>query len=125
MHRFRNSFWLRALFFVLALHFLNISIDTVEEGVDLEDLSLNDQEHIVEYVVESLLGYENAFAEFEDKDHNDQRKKSARKLDLIARSIDLRGLSEAGYDQSDLLVWYCTSILDKGYLQLESPPPKA
>lgn len=68
----RNSFSARLLWGFIGLNILNISIDTPDKNAFRlsEDLSVNDQESLVELIVESVLGYEDAMPEFDDPDHN-------------------------------------------------------
>jgi hypothetical protein len=54
----------------MAFHVLNCSVDAPDampESV-AEDLSYNDIESVIELVVEQVLGYENAIAEYDDND---------------------------------------------------------
>ena len=51
----------------MGIYLLNISVDTKDPHPEYipEDLSINDQESIVEIVVEKILGFENAIQEKE------------------------------------------------------------
>jgi hypothetical protein len=66
----RGHFAFKVLWFVMALHILNCSVDTPDpqpENVP-EDLSYNDMESIVEIVLEQVLDIDNAIAEKDDPD---------------------------------------------------------
>ncbi|MFD1551039.1 hypothetical protein DNU06_04440 [Putridiphycobacter roseus] len=85
----RNSLLINILWGVMALYLLNISVDTADLNPQSvpEDLSINDQESIVEIILEKILGYENAIEEYDDNDKEGQHKNSNVKLDFIARSF--------------------------------------
>jgi len=73
MKVFRQKIWVRIFSFVMALHVFNLSIDTRDAHPDCvpEDLSINDQETVFEFIMESVLGYENAVAEHDEQDSED------------------------------------------------------
>ena len=54
----------------IGLVILNISVDSPDINKKWpEDLSLNDQESIVEIVLEKIMGFENAIPEYQDSDN--------------------------------------------------------
>ena len=59
--------------FFLALHLLNFSIDSKDAHPDyiVEDLTYNDIESILEFTFEILLGFDNAFFEYDEEDEED------------------------------------------------------
>jgi hypothetical protein len=71
----------------MAFYFINTSVDTADPNPEYipEDLTINDQESIIELVVEQFLGYENAFVEYDDHDTEDHNKKSNVKLDYFSQ----------------------------------------
>ena len=123
---FRNGAFVRILWGVMALYLFNISVDTADpEPVYIpEDLTVNDQESMVELVVEQFLGFENAITEHDDPDTENNQKKSISKIDLIGQ---IRSVS-AG---STMYLWIKKEAypvfsvhLTQGYSQLDTPPPK-
>ena len=58
---------------VLALHFLNVSIDSPDRNPDTvpEDLSFNDIESVTELFAELVFGFTNAFEEHDEDDAED------------------------------------------------------
>lgn len=82
----RNSIGTRLLWGVLALHFLNISIDNPDPKPNQipEDLSFNDQESIIEFILEKILGWENAIAEYDDPDADEENKEKRSKIEIVA-----------------------------------------
>lgn len=58
---------------VLALHFLNCSIDSRDPNPDAipEDLAFNDIESVTEFFAEVVFGWNNAFEEHDERDAED------------------------------------------------------
>lgn len=73
---FRNTWLGRCMALILGLHLFNISIDTVDQHIEAvpENLSFNDQESFTELIAEQILGWENAFPEIDDVDHENSKK---------------------------------------------------
>ncbi len=110
----------------MGLYLLNISVDTIDPNPDhlSENLSINDQESIVEIVVEKVLGFEDAIAEYDDTDTEDHNKRTNLKIDVvIPPNFELNNnasycdISTAGFPIND-------SCLTIGFFELETPPPK-
>ncbi len=68
--RLQNSKLLNFCWGMLALFLLNISIDVADDMPSniTEDLSFNEQESITEYILEEMMGIEDAIPESEDND---------------------------------------------------------
>lgn len=108
----------------MGLYLLNISVDSADPYPDYvpEDLSINDQESIVEIVLEKILGYDNAIEENDDNDTEDHNKKTITKIDLIPRiAVDS---SLTSVESTKLKVCYHQSYLTNGFHKLDTPPPK-
>lgn len=110
----------------MGLYLLNISVDSVDPNPQLfpEDLSINDQESIIEIVVEKILGYEDAIKEYDDNDLEHNNKKTNVKIDLInsytADYLINQSLVETAIQKfPDFNVF-----LTNGFHQLDTPPPK-
>tara|TARA_R110002049_G_scaffold288330_2_gene470693 strand:- start:5289 stop:5624 length:336 start_codon:yes stop_codon:yes gene_type:complete len=110
----------------MALFLLNISVDTADSHPEHipEDLSINDQESIIEIVFEKVLGYENSFKEYDDHDREDHNKKSNLKIDLTIYYLSniendnlLMDLSKQFFSQQN-------NFVTKGFYNLDTPPPK-
>src|SRR5690606_39464798 len=86
--RIKNSVFIKVFWGLMGLYLLNISVDPADPNPDHipEDLSFNDQESIVEIIVEKILGFENAFKEYDDQDSEDHNKKNNIKIDLTVQS---------------------------------------
>ena len=117
-----NLFW-----GLLALFMLNISIDVADADAFnmAEDLSYNEQESIVEYILEEMMGFEDAFPESDDNDASQKTvlKKSNNIDNFVVTPVALR-------DQD-----YYTIQKDKypqqpgvspafQYIRIISPPPE-
>jgi hypothetical protein len=70
MPKDRDSWWRKIFWVLLALQILNLSVDSPDGHPFFvaEDLSVNDQESLVEFFVEKILGIHDAFPEFDDPD---------------------------------------------------------
>ncbi|MCU0367930.1 MAG: hypothetical protein MUF39_03770 [Cyclobacteriaceae bacterium] len=99
------------------------SIDAHPESIK-EDLTINDQESIIEIVVEDVLGYENAIKEYDEHDSEEQNKGNTSKQSF---TIYFSGL----FNPTPTVVIkrkqphseYETQITN-GFHQLATPPPK-
>lgn len=122
----RQNLTLKFLWGFLALHFLNVSIDAPDRNPEYvaENLSINDQESIVELIVEKVFGIENAFIEYDDTDHEDHTKKSNTKFEWITYNLLPFSIPNIETIDSPVLSVYYETLLD-GHQKQISPPPKA
>ena len=126
MRLIRDSAFLRIFWGLMALYLLNISVDTADPDPEHipEDLSFNEQESLVEIVVEKLMGFESAIAEYDDHDSEEHNKKNS-KIEIVlacSGSVDEHGYpSLEGKSLNSLHSFGLTT----GHHRLESPPPKA
>jgi hypothetical protein len=111
----------------LAAVVLNVSVDSPNYNPfsGAEDLSINEQESIVEIVLEQVMGFEDAIPEHEDPHQNDALKKNVFKFE--ARVEGLRSGSDTMLPTSD---WQSDANADEHspysvYLDKFSPPPEA
>lgn len=67
----RLSILKNVLCWLMAVQFLNLSVDTRDMNAfnQHEDLSINDQESLIELIVEKVFGWEQTFKEADDADH--------------------------------------------------------
>ncbi len=123
----RHSAGAKFLWVVFALYLLNISVDVADRNPDHlpEDLSFNDQESIVEIIVEKVMGFENAFAEYDDHDSEGDSKLKNVKVDFLGfpsrlshNSSQFEGLFSGAFSGN-------SGLVADGYHKLESPPPKS
>ena len=110
----------------MGLYLLNISVDTADPNPEHipENLSINDQESIVEIVVEKILGYENAIEEYDDHDTEDHNKKSNVKIDLTTHSLVDNALNQSLIESTRHKFLDYNTYLTNGFQKLDIPPPK-
>ena len=111
----------------MILVLLNICVDSQDPIAFQfkENTAINDQESIIEIVVEKLLGYENAIAEYDDVD-GDQSQQSTGKNVSVELCIThpspyilsrYKKLNQDYFQQLRLNP-------HPGYLSISSPPPR-
>lgn len=125
--RIRNSAFTKFLWGLMGLYFLNISVDTADPypAHIPEDLSVNDQESIIEIIIEKILGFENAFKEYDDHDTEDHANKTNAKTDLIAQSMAGPGICHLFSENKKQKFPPYKAHLTNGFQQLDVPPPKS
>lgn len=110
----------------MGLYFLNISVDTADLSPEYfsEDLTINDQESIIEIVVEKVLGYEDAIKEHDDHDREEHNFKTNLKIDLFNRFFkewhDVPVIAENTRQMIPHLSAHTMGGFDKRF----SPPPE-
>ncbi len=126
LSQIRNSVFTKIFWGLMGLYLLNISVDTADLNPEHipEDLSINDQESILEIVVEKILGYENAIEEYDDHDTEDHNKKTNVKIDLTNHYI-----AEIVFNKEFIITTRqnfpdCNTFLANGFKKLDTPPPK-
>ncbi|MEX1191599.1 MAG: hypothetical protein WEA99_06460, partial [Brumimicrobium sp.] len=74
IEKINKSFIANIFCFCLALYLFNISVDIPDKKSETftEDLTYNDQESIVEFFVEKVLGFKNFFKEYDDVDNSEE-----------------------------------------------------
>ncbi|WP_422857809.1 hypothetical protein ACOKFD_10025 [Flagellimonas sp. S174] len=103
-----------------------MSVDSADPFPDYipEDLSFNDQESIIEILVEQVLGFENAFEEYDDHDTEDHNKKKNTKIELLVHIIKNREITHQYLTEKERLCLHYEARLTKGFKEIDSPPPK-
>ncbi len=110
----------------MALYLLNISVDPADSNPAHipEDLTINDQESIVEIIVEQILGYENAIKEYDDHDTEDHDKKKNVKIDLLVYQAKTNADAHREFIEKKEPYPYYEDRLTNGFKEIDSPPPK-
>lgn len=125
----REHIIFRCLWFVLALHILNCSVDTPDPQPYSvpEDLSYNDMESVVEILLEQVLDINNAITEHDEND-TDQGSGGL----TIKKGVDF-----SYYERNFTVSFsntvrtickhfnYTDSFASQFHLELTPPPPKA
>lgn len=123
----RNSAVAKLLWVMMGLYILNLSADTADPESQhiAEDLSINDQESMVEVLVETVLGFEDTFDEFDDPDGEDHNKKTTQKIDLVLHNpADQKQLTNTSYLAENKFL-DPRVVLTLGFYQLDYPPPNS
>lgn len=110
----------------MGLFLLNISVDTKDLNPEYipEDLSINDQESIIEIVVEKVLGYEDAFKEYDDHDTEDHKQKTNLKIDLFSSYKSDCIIKQSFIETKKQKFLDYSTFLTNGFQKLDTPPPK-
>ncbi len=110
----------------MGLFLLNMSVDMEDPNPEHipEDLSINDQESIIEIIVEQVLGYEDAFKEYDDHDTEDHNKKSNVKIDLTTHVIFDTALNHSFIRTTKRKFSDYTTYLTIGFQKPDIQPPK-
>jgi len=109
----------------MGLFFLNISVDVDDPSPNfvLEDLTINDQESIIEIIIEQVLGYEQAIAEHDDNDSEDYGKLQLKVQFLPLSNYSTTGLTFKAFSLNNQFSDY-HSPLSNGFYELNFPPPR-
>jgi hypothetical protein len=124
----RNNKIIPFFWCLLGIYFLNISVDATDNLYfdKPEDLTVNNQESIIEIVVEKVLGYENAISEQDDNDNS--QNSIFKKLKSIEYTFHLEEttlfINPALSYKKTPFNYYFKNILNP-FLEINSPPPKA
>ena len=122
----RNSVISKILWGLIGLYMLNISVDTNDPSPNHfpEDLSINDQESIIEIIVEQVLGYEDAIKEYDDNDSEDFNKKTNLKVEFIVQYIVDSSIKESIIKTTKQKFPDYNTYLPISFQKLDTPPPK-
>ncbi|MGM0634847.1 MAG: hypothetical protein ACQESK_02185 [Bacteroidota bacterium] len=89
-----------------------------------EDLSINDQESIIEIFVEKVLGYEDAIKEHDDHDPEDHNTTTNSKVDLISRSLFNFNFKNFVFEHKKQRFPDFSSYPTVGFYDRYTPPPE-
>ncbi|MDO3695547.1 hypothetical protein QVZ41_11920 [Wenyingzhuangia sp. chi5] len=126
LKKFRNNVFIKILFGILGIHLFNISIDipVLAPVNHSQELSFNNQDSIVAFLLEKVLDFENAIEEQETNETGDCKQKNNLNIELISArgtffKTKLTRLKETKHKFHELIV----QVTD-GHIQLDTPPPK-
>lgn len=111
----------------MAIYLLNCSVDVADENPDHlpEDLSINDQESMIEIFLEIGLGIEDAIPENEDADGDQEtshKKKLKKDIHFYVENIG-RAFTDLKASAHNFLR-YDTNRLIPVFFKVPSPPPR-
>ncbi|MEC8831632.1 MAG: hypothetical protein VX772_04680 [Bacteroidota bacterium] len=110
----------------MGLYLLNVSVDSPDRYPDYipENLSINDQESVIEILVEKVMGLGDVFVEYDDPDKEDHNGGSSFKIQLTF-------FTDAGPEANIMLSYrkkkkfpeYQSELIQHHY-QKDTPPPE-
>jgi hypothetical protein len=105
---------------------LNISVDIADMNPEHipENLSINDQESIVEIIIEKILGFEDAIKEYDDVDTEDHNSKTNVQIDLTTLFFTEVLFNQLFHETTEHYFPNYIAHLKNGFLKLDIPPPK-
>lgn len=123
--KIRNHILTKLLWAFMGLYLLNISIDNPDAHSNeiSENLSINDQESIIELVLEKVLGFEDAIQEHDDPDSDEPNQKNTIKVDFIVPLIKDKNNHVFLLNLKANFPEYL-AFLPSGYFGQVKPPPK-
>lgn len=126
LSQIRNIKFTGILWGVLAMYFLNISVDVSNSFANdvPENLSYNKQESIIEMLVEKVFGFENAIAEYDEQDTDQslQFKKNVT-IDAFILPGQPGSINHCfAFNETQKLFHYIQTIRP-AYREIHSPPP--
>lgn len=127
LSKLKKNIFVKYFFGFMGLYLLNISVDAPDCYIDgiPEDLSYNDQESLLEMIVEQVLGFEDAFKEYDDIDHQDHSKNNKKQnIDFNYQNILSFNINQQT-ELSNLKFDYYQFIYNNVFLNIDTPPPKA
>ncbi|MEB2777709.1 hypothetical protein SYJ56_20505 [Algoriphagus sp. D3-2-R+10] len=110
----------------MGLYLFNLSADTADPHPAHipEDLSINDQESIIEIFVEKILGYEDAIKEYDGADTEEHNKKTTISIDLFVPHTVESGFNHSLFETTKENLPDHNAYLANGFQKLDTPPPK-
>jgi hypothetical protein len=126
MSIFRNHILSRVFCVLMALHIFNVSVDMPDAQPDdiPEDLTINDQETVVELVLEGWLGIDNAIAEHDETGDESETFEIIKQFQLYTSNIP-----EISFYRPIIELEQAISYQEDKYFQyineINPPPPKA
>lgn len=128
MKVFRQHTYIRFLWLAMALHILNVSVDTTDMlPMHLpEDLSINDRESLIELLLEDMLGFQEAVGEHDEADSEEAENLIAKKFFACQPLTKISSPSRLSLTISPALTFseYANPFVASVYTELISPPPQ-
>ncbi|WP_068828817.1 hypothetical protein [Wenyingzhuangia fucanilytica] len=112
----------------MGVHLLNICVDIPNTTTPIninKDLSFNDQESIVEFFFEKVLGYEDTFEEYDDNDTEDNKENTDFNIKLVTTDGSLCAIKYILLKTAKQQFPKHTPLVINKSKQLETPPPRA
>ena len=125
LKKFRNNVFIKILFGFLGFHLLNISIDIpkITPIKQFEELSFNNQESIVGFFLEKILGCENTLEKYENSSDDFKQNKNF-DFELIAAKGSFFNIKLLPTKLSKQKFSELVQQLTSEHQELDTPPPK-
>lgn len=122
----KDNISVRIFWLMMALCILNLSVNAVDlkHHYSTESIDLNEQESLVEIVLEKMLGFEDAIAEFDDSDTEDFSTKNSLKLTVFVLPTPFKFQVETQIHQCKSIVSSIENFNCGYHRDLTSPPPE-
>jgi hypothetical protein len=126
----RENIFVRYFWFLMAVHILNCTIDAPDTQPDNipEDLSYNDIETLVEWVLEDVLEIENAISEHDEPDNNDGFSMEMKKTVWFHQVFELETatapMPKGGASDREYL-YFSAHFYPQHCCEVITPPPQA
>jgi hypothetical protein len=132
MQRKRIFFWFQRLFYMLmALHVINLSVDAPDQhiyvsatGVIQEDLTFNEIESISEWILEHVLGIDDAVPEHDEPDTGGAVYKIHIKLSLPQRLLFIVLPSKSVAQANSVKFLFLSLPYLSCAQEINAPPPR-
>lgn len=127
LHSFRNTVFVRSFWGFMCLFLFNCSVDIPDKRLNqfAVDLSINDQESIVEIIIEKVLGYGDVILELQEGDSNEHSKV---KKNISIDTYVLPNFSNDDESSETILkkklIYLHEQNLVSAYFEIHSPPPE-
>ena len=112
---------------LMAILIFNISVDIADGGIYFntpEDLTQNDQETVLEWILETALGIENAVAETEDPDAAGEQGFQLKKVEIVT-DLNLSHRVSELQDPGSLLNCITPHHVSECVVSINTPPPRS
>ncbi len=127
MSFFRNHIVIQSISLFMALYVLNFSVDAPDSQPDhqVEDLSINDMESIVEIVLEGWMDIENAIPEHDESDGTKSTLVLKKTFDFCLFEFKRGNAYASDFLLRNRFLDYSRNFQQQFYPEFTPPPPKA
>lgn len=125
LQQLHNTTVFKFLWGFMALYILNCCIDVPSHNLKKENLSINKQESILELIIEKLLGFDNAVAEYDEADNDTGSLKKTIAIDFFIAPPQITELQKQylPYKKPNLTLENHKALA--AFYEIHSPPPEA
>jgi hypothetical protein len=131
MNWLRQNIYIRYFWCLMAVHILNCSVDAPDAQPDNipEDLTYNDIESIVEWILEDVLNIENAIPEHDEPDNEDGFSLEMKKIvwfsPIFEGKFKFAPSLTTDETSKNLGLYYLAHLRSQYHREVTTPPPQA